>query len=117
MPSLDPVPSLLLGRLGWQALPLHDPILVGTFVVSAALALALCVALTRQRLWGVLWRDWVTSIDHKRIGIMYIVLALVMLLRGFADALMMRAQQAIAFGDALGYLPPSTTTRSSPRTA
>ncbi len=106
MPSLDTVSTLLLGRLGWQALPLHDPILVGTFALSAALGLALFVVLTRQRLWGVLWRDWVTSIDHKRIGIMYIVLALVMLLRGFADALMMRAQQAIAFGDALGYLPP-----------
>jgi cytochrome o ubiquinol oxidase subunit 1 len=54
----------------------------------------------------MLWRDWFTSIDHKKIGIMYMVLAIVMLLRGFADALMMRAQQAIAFGDNAGFLPP-----------
>src|SRR5260370_2774874 len=53
-----------------------------------------------------LWREWLTSVDHKRIGVMYIVLALLMLLRGFADAIMMRAQQAIAAGGAQGYLPP-----------
>lgn len=62
--------------------------------------------MTKYRVWGPLWRDWLTSIDHKKIGIMYIVLGLVMLLRGFADAVMMRAQQAIAFGDQAGFLPP-----------
>ena len=54
----------------------------------------------------MLWRDWFTSVDHKKIGVMYIVLALIMLLRGFADALMMRSQQAISFGSNHGYLPP-----------
>ena len=53
-----------------------------------------------------LWREWITSVDHKRIGVMYIVLALIMLLRGFTDAIMMRAQQAVAAGGAQGYLPP-----------
>src|SRR5262249_54624352 len=53
-----------------------------------------------------LWREWITSVDHKRIGVMYIVLALVMLLRGFADGIMMRTQQAIASGGGQGYLPP-----------
>jgi cytochrome o ubiquinol oxidase subunit 1 len=52
-----------------------------------------------------LWREWITSVDHKRIGVMYTILALVMLLRGFIDAIMMRTQQAIAF-HAPGYLPP-----------
>src|SRR6202022_1704835 len=52
-----------------------------------------------------LWREWITSVDHKRIGVMYCVLALVMLLRGFSDAIMMRAQQALAF-QSPGYLPP-----------
>jgi cytochrome o ubiquinol oxidase subunit 1 len=61
---------------------------------------------TYYKLWGTFWRNWVTSIDHKRIGVMYIVLGIIMLLRGFADALMMRAQQAIAFGDNAGFLPP-----------
>ena len=53
-----------------------------------------------------LWSEWITSVDHKRIGVMYVVLALVMLLRGFVDAIMMRSQQAIAAGGAQGYLPP-----------
>jgi len=52
-----------------------------------------------------LWREWITSVDHKRIGIMYILLAMVMLLRGFTDAIMMRSQQALAFRSQ-GYLPP-----------
>jgi cytochrome o ubiquinol oxidase subunit 1 len=69
------------------------------------------------RLWGPLWRDWITSIDHKKIGIMYMVLGIVMLLRGFADALMMRAQQAIAFGDNPASCRRTTTTRCSPPTA
>ena len=56
--------------------------------------------------WPYLWREWLTSVDHKRIGVMYIILALVMLLRGFGDAIMMRTQQAVAAGGAQGYLPP-----------
>ncbi|MEW5834383.1 MAG: cytochrome o ubiquinol oxidase subunit I [Pseudomonadota bacterium] len=98
--------SLLLGRLSWEAIPLHDPILVATFIGTAALGLVVLAALTRYRLWGTLWRNWITSIDHKKIGVMYIVLGLVMLLRGFADALLMRAQQAIASGGGEGFLPP-----------
>jgi cytochrome o ubiquinol oxidase subunit 1 len=61
---------------------------------------------TYFKLWGYLWKEWFTSIDHKKIGVMYIVLALVMLLRGFAEALMMRMQQAVAFGANQGYLAP-----------
>ena len=56
--------------------------------------------------WPYLWREWITSVDHKRIGVMYVVLALVMLLRGFTDAIMMRIQLALAAGHAQGYLPP-----------
>ncbi len=98
--------KLLLGRLSWDAIPFHDPILLGTFIVAATGSLAVMAALTYYRLWLPLWRDWITSIDHKRIGIMYIVLGLIMLLRGFADALMMRAQQSLSFGDNNGFLPP-----------
>src|SRR5215472_4121248 len=96
----------MLGRLSWDAIPLHEPILLWTFVVVASGGACILALVTRYRLWGVLWRDWITSIDHKKIGIMYVILGLVMLLRGFADALMMRAQQAIAFGGAHGFLPP-----------
>jgi len=63
-------------------------------------------ALTYFKKWGYLWTEWLTSVDHKKIGVMYILVALVMLLRGFADAIMMRTQLAIATGGSEGYLPP-----------
>ncbi|WP_348753744.1 cbb3-type cytochrome c oxidase subunit I, partial [uncultured Aquincola sp.] len=94
----------LLGRLTLGALPLHEPIILATFAGVAVGGLVLLALMTRYRVWGPLWRDWLTSIDHKKIGIMYVVLGIVMLLRGFADALLMRAQQAMAFGDATGFL-------------
>ncbi len=97
---------LIFGRLSWDAIPLHEPILIATFAMVAIGGLAILAAITKYRLWGYLWREWFTSIDHKKIGVMYIVLGLVMLLRGFADAIMMRLQQAMAFGDNMGYLPP-----------
>jgi len=98
--------KLIFGRLGWESIPLHEPILIATFLMVAIGGIAILGAVTKMGWWGTLWRDWITSIDHKKIGIMYMILGLVMLLRGFADALMMRAQQAIAFGDNAGFLPP-----------
>lgn len=106
MPESLDLTKLLLGRLSWEALPFHEPILLATFGVVLLGGLALVGALTYFRLWSYLWREWFTSIDHKKIGIMYVILGLIMLLRGFADAIMMRLQQAIAFGDNAGYLPP-----------
>ena len=98
--------KLIFGRLTWDAIPYQEPILLFTFIGVAIGGLAVLSLITYFRLWGVLWRDWITSIDHKKIGIMYVILGLVMLLRGFADALMMRAQQALSFGDSVGFLPP-----------
>jgi len=98
--------NLLFGRLTWESIPLHDPILLATFAGTVVGGVGIVAAMTYFRLWGTLWRDWITSIDHKRIGIMYVVLGLVMLLRGFADALMMRAHQAVAIGEGTGFLPP-----------
>ena len=95
----------VFGRLTLESFPIHEPILMGTFIVVCLLGLAILAAVTWFRLWGWLWRDWFTSVDHKKIGIMYVILGIVMLLRGFADALMMRAQQAIAVGGSEGYLP------------
>jgi cytochrome o ubiquinol oxidase subunit 1 len=98
--------KLIFGRLSWEAIPYHEPILLGTFAMVALGGIVVLAAMFKFRLWGPLWRDWITSIDHKKIGIMYMILGIVMLLRGFADALMMRAQQAFSFGDAHGFLPP-----------
>jgi len=97
----------LLGRITWDSIPMvHEPIVLWTFIAVVLGGLVMFAALTKFKLWGPLWRDWICSIDHKKIGIMYIILGIVMLLRGFADAVMMRIQQAMAFGDNLGYLPP-----------
>src|SRR5450432_610508 len=93
------------GKLSWAAIPIHEPIVM---VTSAVVAIGLMSVLGWVVLRGhlpYLWKEWLTSVDHKRIGIMYVVLALVMLLRGFADALLMRSQQALAY-NAPGYLPP-----------
>ncbi len=97
--------QLVFGRLGPDAIP-HEPIVLATLAMVVLGGSALFAALTYFRVWGMLWRDWVTSIDHKKIGIMYIILGVVMLLRGFVDALLMRAQQAMSFGENNGFLPP-----------
>jgi cytochrome o ubiquinol oxidase subunit 1 len=97
--------SALLGKLSWDALP-YDPIVIGTLCVVAIVGCVLAFLLIKHKLLGVLWSDWLTSVDHKKLGIMYIVLALVMLIRGFADAIMMRLQLALATNGDPGYLPP-----------
>src|SRR5262249_29661505 len=99
------IAKVIFGRLTLESLPLHEPIVVGTFIVVALGGMALFGAITYFRLWGYLWREWFTTVDHKRIGIMYMILGIVMLLRGFADALMMRMQQVMAFGGSDGFLP------------
>ena len=105
MSELD-LTKLIFGRLTLESIPYHEPILIITFAMVAVGGLALLGFITYKKAWGYLWHEWFTSIDHKKIGIMYIVLAIIMLLRGFADAIMMRIQQAWAVGDAAGYLPP-----------
>jgi cytochrome o ubiquinol oxidase subunit I len=95
----------MLGKLSWAAIPFDQPI---PLVAAAFVGVGIMGVLTWVTLQGrlpYLWREWITSVDHKRIGIMYILLAMVMLLRGFSDAIMMRSQQALAFQSG-GYLPP-----------
>jgi cytochrome o ubiquinol oxidase subunit I len=96
----------LLGKLSWSAIPFDQPIVMVASVLMMMTVLSILAWITLKGHWPYLWREWITSVDHKRIGIMYIVLALIMLLRGFTDAIMMRSQQAVAAGDAQGYLPP-----------
>lgn len=96
----------MFGKLTLAAIPTQEPIIMGTLAVLAVVAALILGAITYYRKWGYLWSEWFTSVDHKRIGIMYFVVALVMLVRGFADAIMMRGQQALAAGGAQGFLPP-----------
>jgi cytochrome o ubiquinol oxidase subunit I len=95
----------MLGKLTWAAIPFDQPIplTVGAGVLVILLAVIAWVVFAGHLRY--LWREWITSVDHKRIGVMYCLLALVMLLRGGSDAIMMRAQQAIAY-HSQGYLPP-----------
>ena len=95
----------MLGKLSWSAIPFDQPIPLAASLVVIVVALAVLGWVTVKGYVPYLWREWITSVDHKRIGVMYCVLALVMLIRGFIDALMMRSQQAIAFRSQ-GYLPP-----------
>jgi cytochrome o ubiquinol oxidase subunit 1 len=95
------------GKLTWQQLP-HVPVTLGASVSMVLLALALAGFITYKHRWGWLYREWLTTTNHKRIGIMYIIVALTMLLRGLADAIMMRAQQATSVGDSHGVLSSST---------
>src|ERR1700737_2968302 len=95
----------MLGKLSWSAIPINQPIpLITASVVLVAILAVLAWVIIKGHL-PYLWNEWITSVDHKRIGVMYTLLALLMLLRGFADAIMMRSQQAIAY-HSQGYLPP-----------
>src|SRR6266536_1449915 len=96
----------LLGKLSLSAIPLDQPIIMGATAFMVLLVGGILGWVTLKGYWSYLWREWLTSVDHKRIGVMYIVLAMLMLLRGFSDAIMMRTQQAVAAGAAQGYLPP-----------
>ena len=98
--------QLIFGRLTLEAIPFTSRSSGRPSPSSRSAAARLLGAVTYFRQWGYLWREWFTSIDHKKIGIMYVILAVVMLLRGFADAIMMITQKAIAFGPSEGYLPP-----------
>lgn len=95
----------MLGRLTLDALPLYSWVAMGGALVTVLGGLAIALVITMMGKWRYVWSEWLTSLDHKRIGIMYVMLALIMLLRGFIDALMMRAQQAVALNSE-GYLPP-----------
>ena len=95
----------LLGKLSWEAVPFHEPIVMVTSAVVAVAITAILLWILIKGHFPYIWKEWLSSVDHKRIGVMYIMLAMVMLLRGFSDAILMRSQQALAM-NAPGYLPP-----------
>ncbi len=96
---------LLLGKFTLEQIPYTNPIIMGAASFMVLIVLAAIIPMTYYNKWGYIWREWITTVDHKKIGIMYLILALLMLIRGFSDALLMRSQQAIAVGHSMGYLP------------
>ncbi|KVP37776.1 cytochrome o ubiquinol oxidase subunit I [Burkholderia ubonensis] len=95
----------MFGKLTLSAIPFDQPIIMGAGAFMGLVVLGILAALTITGRWKWLWSEWLTSVDHKKIGVMYIIVAFIMLLRGFADAIMMRMQLALSY-DAPGFLPP-----------
>src|ERR1700712_3806096 len=104
---LDNLTQIIFGRLT-PADFVHDPIMAGAGYALIAGLILTVIGLTYFKKWTWLWRTWLTSLDPKKIGVMYLIVAVVMLLRGFADVLMMRAQQALSSGDSHGVLSADT---------
>ena len=95
----------MFGKLTLSAIPFDQPIIMGAGALMGLVVLAVLGTLTYTKRWQWIWTEWITTVDHKKLGVMYIAVALIMLLRGFADAIMMRTQLALAY-HAPGYLPP-----------
>jgi cytochrome o ubiquinol oxidase subunit 1 len=95
----------MFGKLTLSAIPFDQPIIMGAGALMVVAALAVLIPLTYFGKWKWLWTEWLTTVDHKKLGVMYIIVAMVMLLRGFSDAIMMRSQLALAYISP-GYLPP-----------
>ncbi len=95
----------MFGKLTWSSIPFDQPLPMVASAVVGLVLLGIIATIVLKGWLPYLWSEWITSVDHKRIGVMYTLLALVMLLRGFSDAIMMRSQQALAFRSP-GYLPP-----------
>ena len=95
----------MFGKLTLSAIP-HDPIILTAGAFMALGAIGVVGALFYFKKWTWLWTEWLTTVDHKKIGIMYIIAALIMLLRGFTDAVMMRSHLMLSVGESHGYLPP-----------
>lgn len=98
--------QLLFGNLTLDAIPLHSPIIIGADLFMVCAALGVLALITYLGKWSYIWKEWICTVDHKKIGIMYLLLSILMIFRGFSDAVLMRTQQAIAAGGNMGYLPP-----------
>ncbi len=96
----------ILGKLSLDAIPFDNPIIMGAGSFMGLIVIAVLGSLFYFKKWTWLWTEWLTTVDHKKIGIMYIVAAFIMLLRGYTDAIMMRTQQIMSVGANHGYLPP-----------
>lgn len=84
----------LLGRMDWSYFP-HEPVTIGAAISMPVILILIAAAITYFKKWGYLWREWITTVDAKKIGIMYGIVALIMLIRGVSDALMIRSETAL----------------------
>lgn len=96
----------MIGKLTIESIPLHEPIIMITISVLMSFILIFIILITYLNKWQYLWKEWITSVDHKKIGIMYIIISFLMFLRGFIDAIMMRIQQFLVSQGHTGFLSP-----------
>ncbi|MFI4819036.1 MAG: cytochrome o ubiquinol oxidase subunit I [Enterobacterales bacterium] len=96
----------MLGKLNFSSIPYNEPIIMFTIIITLFLIFGIFYTISYFSKWKYIWFEWITSLDHKKIGIMYIIISLIMLLRGFIDALMMRFQQSIVSSGGNGFLTP-----------
>ncbi|MCR3756335.1 MAG: cytochrome bo3 ubiquinol oxidase subunit 1 [Candidatus Westeberhardia cardiocondylae] len=96
----------MFGKLTINAIPYNEPIIIITIITVFTIILTLLTLITYYKKWKFIWNEWITSVDHKKIGIMYIITSLIMFIRGFSDAIMMRAQQFLSSGGKIGFLSP-----------
>src|SRR3569832_2033934 len=97
----------MFGRLTFVAFFNHDPIVTGANIMGLVGTLVVVGLLFYYKKWRWLWDEYLTSLDPKKIGTMYIVIVLIMAFKGIVDAIMMRAQQALSVGASEGYLTSS----------
>jgi cytochrome o ubiquinol oxidase subunit 1 len=95
--------ELIFGKLNLHSLP-HEWFTIGGTVAYLGLTIFAALVITRMKRWNWLWKEWLTSVDPKKIGIMYFLVAGFMLLRGGLDAIMIWLQQALSSGSSHGYL-------------
>lgn len=96
----------MFGKLGLNSIPFNEPIIMNTIFIIILITLCIIITISYFKKWKWLWKEWLTSLDHKKIGIMYIFVSIIMFIRGFADAIMMRAQQALVSSGSKGFLTP-----------
>src|SRR6266702_23929 len=95
--------EFILGKLTWSDLP-HEWFTIGGTGAFIALIVALTFFLTYTKRWKWLWNTWLTTTDPKKIGVMYIIVAFLMFLRGGLDALMIWSQQVLGASNMPGFL-------------
>ncbi|MCR3755076.1 MAG: cytochrome bo3 ubiquinol oxidase subunit 1 [Candidatus Westeberhardia cardiocondylae] len=96
----------MFGKLSINSIPYNEPIIMYTLYSIIAISIIIISIITYFKKWKFIWEEWITSVDHKKIGIMYIITSLIMFIRGFSDALMMRSHQVFASNGEIGFLTP-----------
>lgn len=93
----------MFGRLTIDAF-IHEASQNAAVIMMTLTGIMLVGLVFHFKRWNYIWNEWLTSVDPKRIGAMYIIVSLILFLKAFADAVMMRLQQAISVGDSHGFI-------------